>query len=188
MGIFSRKRPDEHIVIDFGFHMLKAISSLNGNGANNYPPTFEIRFPEEILNDINEAVSSHEAVGGVFYSDTKQFLDVVGESFHQKELNALIQQYGRDRWLYGFLMPEPFNPHDENAVMVLLITKKEDGELDAVPVGYLARDQAKRVSKSIIKILKKGGVIPVLAMVKGGTAGKENYGVLARAMTTVVTF
>ena len=40
----------------------------------------------------------------------------------------------------------------------------------------------------IVKCLETGGVIPVLAMIKGGTEDKPNFGLLARAMTDAVKF
>ena len=139
------------------------------------------------MSDIEDSVSSHQPIGDVLYSDEKQFLEVVGESFHSEEIQNLVDVIGTEEWTSGFLMPEPFNAYDQNAVAVLLLFPKETEKRPAL-VGYLAKDQAKKVHKNILKQLNMGAVIPVLAMVKGGTPAKPNFGILARAMPKKVKF
>jgi hypothetical protein len=147
----------------------------------------EINFPTPLLNEIEEAISSHQATLQVAYTDEMQFLDVVGESFYRTNLRELQQKH-RDSWLSGFLMPEPLNPHDSNAVTLLVITTDEEGEPAAVQVGYLAREQAKKTQAKIIKHLDNGLVIPVLLKLTGGEDGKESIGVLARAKHSKIKF
>lgn len=146
-----------------------------------------INFPSVLMEEINDAIDSHQASEHVAYTDDMQFLDVVGESFYKDNLRELDEKY-KDNWMYGFLMPEPLNPHDTNAVSVLVIADDEDGKLGAVQVGYLAREQAKKTQAKIIKYLEGGLVIPVLLKLTGGEVGKENLGVMARAKHSKIKF
>ncbi len=146
-----------------------------------------ISFPSALMNEISDAINSHQASTHVAYTDDMQFLDVVGESFYKENLQDLFKE-NKDGWMYGFLMPEPLNPHDQNAVSVLVIADDEDGKLGAVQVGYLGREQAKKTQAKIIKHLEGGLVIPVLLKITGGEVGKENLGVMARAKHTKIKF
>jgi hypothetical protein len=147
----------------------------------------EVHFPPALMGEISDALNSHQSSEHVDYTDEMQFLDVVGESFHQENLRELRKDHG-DGWMYGFLMPEPLNPHDTNAVSVLVISDDEDGKLGAVQVGYLAREQAKKSQAKIIKHIENGLVVPVLLKLTGGEAGKENLGVMARAKHSKIKF
>jgi hypothetical protein len=147
----------------------------------------EVHFPPALMGEISDAINSHQQSAHVAYTDDMQFLDVVGESFYSDNLKELHKEHG-DGWIYGFLMPEPLNPHDANAVSVLVITDDEDGKLGAVQVGYLGREQAKKTQSKIIKHLEDGLVIPVLLKLTGGETGKENLGVMARAKHSKIKF
>jgi len=147
----------------------------------------EISFPPTLMGEISDAINSHQASTHVAYTDDMQFLDVVGESFYKENLTKLEEKNG-DSWMYGFLMPEPLNPHDKNAVSVLVIIDDEDGKLGAVQVGYLGREQAKKTQAKIIQHLENGLVIPVLLKLTGGESGKENLGVMARAKHSKIKF
>ena len=147
----------------------------------------EVHFPPALMGEISDALNSHQPSTHVAYTDEMQFVDVVGESFYKDNLKELHQQHG-DGWMYGFLMPEPLNPHDTNAVSVLVISDDEDGKLGAVQVGYLGREQAKKTQGKIIKHLENGLVIPVLLKLTGGETGKENLGVMARAKHSKIKF
>ena len=146
-----------------------------------------INFPPALMGEISDAINSHQASAHVAYADDMQFLDVVGESFYKDNLRDLHEEYG-DGWIYGFLMPEPLNPHDTNAVSLLVISDDEDGKLGAVQVGYLGRDQAKKTQAKIIEHLENGLVIPVLLKLTGGEVGKEHLGVMARAKHSKINF
>jgi hypothetical protein len=147
----------------------------------------EVHFPHALMSEISDAINSHQPSAHVAYTDDMQFLDVVGESFYKDNLKELHEEHG-DGWMYGFLMPEPLNPHDTNAVSVLVITDDEDGKLGATQVGYLGREQAKKTQSKIIKHLENGLVIPVLLKLTGGETGKENLGVMARAKHSKIKF
>ena len=147
----------------------------------------EVHFPPALMGEISDAINSHQPSAHVAYTDDMQFLDVVGESFYSENLKELHEEHG-DGWMYGFLMPEPLNPHDTNAVSVLVIADDEDGKLGAVQVGYLGREQAKKTQSKIIKHLENGLIIPVLLKLTGGEIGKENLGVMARAKHSKIKF
>ena len=147
----------------------------------------EVHFPPGLMGEISDALNSHQPSTHVSYTDDMQFLDVVGESFYKDNLKELHQIHG-DGWMYGFLMPEPLNPHDTNAVSVLVISDDEDGKLGAIQVGYLGREQAKKTQAKIIKQLENGLVIPLLLKLTGGETGKENLGVMARAKHSKIKF
>ena len=147
----------------------------------------EVHFPPALMGEISDAINSHQPSAHVAYTDDMQFLDVVGESFYSENLKELHEEHG-DGWMYGFLMPEPLNPHDTNAVSVLVIADDEDGKLGAIQVGYLGREQAKKTQSKIIKHLENGLIIPVLLKLTGGETGKENLGVMARAKHSKIKF
>ena len=150
-----------------------------------------ISFDDELLDEIDMAVQSHQATSRVMYSDDMQFLDVVGESFHQDELKALYNQV-QGSWLSGFLMPEPLNPHDPNAVSVMIIHSNSDedaeGEFDVIQAGHLKKEQAKKVSKKLISLCENDSYIPILCKLSGGSLDKPNIGLIARAKTDEIKF
>jgi hypothetical protein len=167
----------------------------NNPSGNNLRITFN--FPGELMQEVDDAIGLHRASANVLYSDEMQFLDVVGESFHQ---DGLMQVAKRDKdskkdfglkdddftdWYSGFLIPEPWNPYDTNAVMVVMITSTGE-DSGTIQVGHLAKDQAKKVQKKLIKNLNEGKLVPVLMKLTGGTKEKPTIGVLARAKTAAV--
>ena len=110
----------------------------------------------------------------------KQDIAVVGESNYQESI-ALFKK----GWSYGLLVPEQENEYDKNAVALYLI----DSKFEIHKVGYLPKELAAKVSKSIINLLVgKGQVVPVLAKVDGGSAAKPNLGVFAYARTNEINF
>ena len=189
MGLFSKKLPEKNFSIKFDSNYVPNLLEMVRNAPGKYIPTLSIEFPEDTCADVDESISVHQAIGEVLYSENKQFLDVVGESFHVEAIKLVVDAIGNENWLSGFLLPEPLNPFDPNAVSVVLIWKlKTDKEYNCQIVGHLAKDQAKKVHKNIVKRLTAGGVIPVLAMIKGGTPAEPNFGILARAMTDSIKF
>jgi hypothetical protein len=150
-----------------------------------------IGFDDELLAEIDGAVQSHQSTARVVYSEEMQFLDVVGESFHQNELRALYNQV-QDSWLSGFLMPEPLNPHDPNAVSVMIITESKDendsGKFEVIQAGHLKKEQAKKVSKKLISLCENDAYVPILCKLSGGSLDKPSLGLIARAKTDKIKF
>lgn len=165
--------------------IMEAVKNRTWNGGNQ----ISIDFDDELLDEIDSCVASHSSSSRVLYSDDMQFLDVVGESFHQEELRTLYNQV-KDSWLSGFLMPEPLNPHDPNAISVMIIAPDEENEdkFVVVQAGHLKKEQAKKVSKKIIGFVEEDAYIPVLLKLSGGSLDKPNLGVIARAKTDAVKF
>lgn len=165
--------------------IMEAVKNRTWNGGNQ----ISIDFDDELLDEIDSCVASHSSSSRVLYSDDMQFLDVVGESFHQEELRTLYNQV-KDSWLSGFLMPEPLNPHDPNAISVMIIAPDEENEdkFVVVQAGHLKKEQAKKVSKKIIEFVEEDAYIPILLKLSGGSLDKPNLGVIARAKTDAVKF
>jgi len=195
MGFFKdRNKPKavQEVKIVFGQNyietcqqIMQSVKSGTWNGGNQ----ISISFQNELLEEIDNCVQSHQSSGRVLYSDDMQFLDVVGESFHQEELRALYNQV-QDSWLSGFLMPEPLNPHDPNAISVMIIAPDEDSEhkFGVIQAGHLKKEQAKKVSKKIINFAEQDAYIPILLKLSGGSLDKPSLGVIARAKTDKVKF
>jgi len=188
----SKPKKSEVVQITFGAgyidacnQILDAVKQGKWSGGNQ----MTISFDDSLLAEIDGAVSGHYATGRVLYSDDMQFLDVVGESFHQEELRELYNQV-QDGWLSGFLMPEPLNPHDPNAISVMIICDAPEGEegLRVIQSGHLKKEQAKKVAKKIINFVEQDAYIPVLLKLSGGSLDKPNLGVIARAKTDKVKF
>jgi hypothetical protein len=111
-----------------------------------------------------EAIRLRPTVGG--------FISAVGESFYLDELNEILRGTPKHKGRYetiATLSPEPSNPHDPNAIRVLIGDK---------PVGHLSRSDAKTFQKSHAAALASEQVIQCKARLTGGTDGKPNIGVL----------
>jgi hypothetical protein len=143
-----------------------------------------LNFDETLLKEIDEAIDGHQASPRVPYDEEMQFLEVVGESYHQTELKELFDQF-QEEWLSGLLIPEPYNPFDAKAVMVVIINPDD---FSTVQCGHLAKDQAAKVQAKILKLLAMDAYVPVLLKLTGGTPDKPHIGVLARAKTKKIKF
>jgi hypothetical protein len=189
-GAKFEKQQEVKIRFDEGYiqrcqEIMKAVKNGTWNGGNQ----ISIDFDDDLLEEIDDCVESHSDSIRVLYSDEMQFLDVVGESFRQEELRGLYNQVG-DVWLSGFLMPEPLNPHDPNAVSVMIIAPDKDNKdkFVVVQAGYLKKEQAKKVSKKIMRHVEQDEYIPILLTLVGGSPDKPNFGVVARAKTDAIKF
>lgn len=194
MGFFKKDKPAavEPVQVMFGSEYIakcNEISKLARQGKKNISMQFSLEFDNNLLREIDDCIQSHSATNRVLYSDNMQDLNIVGESYHQTELNNLFEEVGND-WLAGFLMPEPLNAYDTNAISVIIISPNQDNrnEYDAIQVGHLSKEQAKKVSAKLIDLTSKDTFIPVLAKLNGGTADKPNIGVFGRAKTDKIRF
>lgn len=193
MGLFGRSKiVEENLVkVVYGSEFMSGLDRAKSVGATGVT----ISFPDELLGEIETAIRSHAGSMSVLYDEEMQFLDVVGESFHQDSISEIFGRFARNddgtigEWFSGFLLPEPLNPHDPNAVAVFLITESvEEPGFDVVQVGYLGREQAKKVQKKVIKFLNGGAIIPLLMKITGGVPDRPSFGVIARAKTKVFRF
>jgi len=95
-------------------------------------------------------------------------IDVVGESFHQKELEQLDGEgaFGEDRECQAELLLDDKNKYDKNAVAVYIA---------GVLVGHLSR----QIAPVFRRELQKHGAVRafVRAKVFGGTKKKPNFGI-----------
>ena len=93
-------------------------------------------------------------------------LEVVGESFHQDVLWALAGGRTSERVrcpVYALLVPEPTNPEDSNAIMVLI---------EGNSVGHLSRHDAAGYLPGVQRLTAQGPV--ELAGVIGGGGQRED--------------
>jgi hypothetical protein len=112
--------------------------------------------------------------------NVKQEIAIVGESNFQDEISKF-----KKGWSYGFLVPEQDNKFDKNAVALYLV----DGSYEIHKVGYLPKELAAKVSKSIANLLvNEGQIIPIISKVEGGTKDKPELGVFASARTEAINF
>jgi hypothetical protein len=165
MGIFGKKKQSTEIVLNSEFFekLYSVVDQMPGEG----------------IEDKRIAYAGRE---------NRQFIEVVGESFCQEDLRNF---YKPEKWRYGLLVPEQDNKFDSNAVAVYLVLtpdQSDDGEYGVYRAGYLNKDLAKKVSQKIANLLAHSGtVIPVLAMVKEGSA-QADLAVVAYAMTDLINF
>ena len=83
-------------------------------------------------------------------------IDVVGESFHQKELHTVEQALsaaGANKQTAAVLFREPTNQYDRNAVAVAVVVP---GRSDALQVGYLSRGLAPVFGRQLKRVEKLG--------------------------------
>lgn len=103
----------------------------------------DLRLPETLETDV-PGVVLQKAAGG-----QRVDIEIVGESFRQDAVRAVAQAAeGSDFDLY--LLPDPNNPHDRNAVRVMV------GNLH---VGFLPRDAAKVWQRRCQEAINRGELI-----------------------------
>jgi rubrerythrin len=103
--------------------------------------------------------------------DGDETLEVVGESFHQDVLWALAGGRTSERVrcpIYARLVPEPTNPEDRNAIMVLI-----DGNC----VGHLSRHDAAGYLPGLQRLLTNGAV-ELAGVIVGGGQREDGVGFL----------
>lgn len=99
-------------------------------------------------------------------------LEVVGESYRQTELWVLAGGVTTERVrkdIVAFLIPEPDNQHDPNAIAVYI---------DRFPVGYIPRDHAARLSPGLRQKYAEnpGKYIGVYGVITGGGMRADGLG------------
>ena len=103
----------------------------------------DLRLPEALVTDVPGVVLRKAPAG------QRVDIEIVGESFRQDAVRAVAQAAdGSDFDLY--LLPDPNNPHDRNAVRVMV------GNLH---VGFLPRDAAKVWKKRCQEAINRGELI-----------------------------
>ena len=107
----------------------------------------------------------------------RRLVNVAGESHYQEALQALTESDGREPVRAEFeavLVPEPENPHDPNAVKVLIESRH---------VGYLPREDAAAYGPTLARLGERGRLGACEAMVSGrggGETGTSAIGVFLR--------
>lgn len=89
-------------------------------------------------------------------------VEVVGESNFQSAIAGHYRRSGgvdSDLKCEAELVPEPTNPHDENAIPV---------QIGGLTVGYLPRDRAKEYRAQIAKLPQLNAAISCSAKIVGG--------------------
>lgn len=93
--------------------------------------------------------------------------EVVGESFHQREIEAVVGVTESGHPIHSTLLavvqPEPNNPHDKRAIVVML---------GGVPCGHIPRDEQARIRR-IFKKLGKDQIV-CQARIVGRKGTKED--------------
>ncbi len=102
-------------------------------------------------------------------------LTIVGESGYQDYIRHVAQQ-ARGGGFEIVLRPDPQNPFDSSAVVVLV-----DGRTDGRPVGYLPREMARVWQPALFSAEAEGFFVVGTAQVLGGTRDKPNVGVFGSA-------
>jgi hypothetical protein len=159
------------------------------------PDSMNVSFPDELLQELCDAIESHQPSSRIPYAEAKVPINNVGESFRQDGLARLCGgKPGEEMdWLAGFLLPELLNPYDKNAVAVYAISKEismnsEDSPYAIAHVGYMDKESAAKVHKKILNLLGKDQYVPLLIRMTGGTTEKPNYGAFPYAMTEAIKF
>jgi hypothetical protein len=123
-----------------------------GNAHEGNVRDLGIALNQERLKEIDDCVGLHRPSERVLYTGAKQHLNVVGESFHQEALQQLLGEYESESgWCSGFLLPEPSNRYDSNAVAVILIDRDENDHFSGIQVGYLPKEVAVGVQGRLLQ-------------------------------------
>jgi hypothetical protein len=103
----------------------------------------------------------------------QETLEVVGESFYQNHLWKVVGGFRRERVRYGVqavLDPEPQNPHDSNAVRILI---------DGGVVGHLSREDAAAYLPGLHALMQtRESPIALEGCVVGGGQRSDRTGML----------
>lgn len=104
--------------------------------------------------------------------DSEERVNVVGESHYQPAIRAACGWKPDEDTLFecmAELVPEPTNPHDENAIMV---------KIDGRQVGYLSREDARELGPAIAAGIRQQGTGMCRAVIAGHADGDtDNLGV-----------
>ena len=171
-------------VAELSQNSLKQLDDMQPSSSNPAKASKGLAIDEQKLNDIHAVIDRREIIEGVLPRD-EDFteLEVVGESFYLAGLSNLANgKPGSEAgWFSGFLLPEPQNKYDRNAIAVYLIDTR-GGVFKTTQVGYLGREEAAELGPAISgHINKTGEIIPLLGRIIGGeNESKPNYGVIAR--------
>jgi hypothetical protein len=143
-----------------------------------------VEFDQDTFQKVIQVIEHRAKVDGVIPRMTEpRHLDVVGESNYQEDLTTLAKNKPGSEagWFSGFLLPEPMNEYDPNAVAVYIIDQTAL-ELMVCKVGYLPRELAQQLSSILLeKIANQGDVVPILAGLNGGEPPEcPAYGVNAQ--------
>ena len=103
---------------------------------------------------------------------TEERINVVGESHYQPAIRAACDWKPAEDTLFecmAELVPEPTNPHDENAIMV---------KIGGRQVGYLSREDAEELGPAIANGITQQGTGMCHAVIAGHADGDtDNLGV-----------
>ena len=107
-------------------------------------------------------------------------VEVVGEQYHPKEIRKLFRECGLPITSAGatleeemcYLVPEPWNPHDSNAVAVMIRTYQ---------VGHLPAELAKRYHPRLIGYAKQRQLVTGVARIWS----RLESGAMVRARVTI---
>lgn len=161
--------------------LLRKIAKFASSG---FEDTSFFELNEESFKNIHEVIDQRATRPGVVsrQEDFREF-EIVGESFYAQNLFQLTGgKPGKNAgWFSGFLLCEPSNQFDRNAVAVYLIDTS-NSRYEALQVGYLPKDVAATVNRIIMsRLVNHGEVVPLLGKIFGGEGPeKANYGVSAR--------
>jgi hypothetical protein len=86
-------------------------------------------------------------------------VDVVGESFYEKEIRVVVGMLGEGEEIFASLVPDPMNPYDPNAVKVIIAGHH---------VGHLSREVAVVFGEVARRITALGSDVQCTAMITGG--------------------
>jgi len=94
-------------------------------------------------------------------------LEVVGESYYQDNIGALVERLGRE--VVAVLKHEPHNEYDSNAIAVMV---------GGLKVGHLGRDDASRYLAGL-KALEQAEGLPIAlrGRIVGGDPDRPSFGV-----------
>lgn len=102
----------------------------------------------------------------------REMLEVVGESFHQEDLWRLAGGFTRQRVrcdCVATLVPEPHNPHDGNAIKVMI---------ESCQVGHLAREDARVYLPGLHRLLEARPAVSLRGQIVGGGQAEGRLGML----------
>jgi hypothetical protein len=167
---------------------IESISSSDSKSRQRTPEKF-FELNENTYHQVLAVIEARSAVekNVLARSDEYQEIEVVGESFYTEDIRTLVSKVKdyENVWFSGLLVPEPDNKYDRFAIAVYIIDTTSK-PLRCVKVGHIAKDEARQIQPRLMKLLaEKKKIVPLLTRIKGGSGQKENFGVFARAYTSL---
>jgi hypothetical protein len=152
----------------------------------------ELVFPDDFMREIDLAIQLHKGSTNVLYEDLWIEIPIVGISNYQMQLATIFSMSDNNLennetvWHSGFLLPEPWNAFDRNAVSLIILETNDEKTYKVFQVGHVEKSSAARIQGDLINFLSTGKVIPAIFRLIGGEGTKSKFGLVGGVKSSAI--